>query len=47
MNRLTLRLTWLAVKAVYWLLPIAWTLCKIAVYLLLAALGLTVLVIIL
>lgn len=47
MNRFTLRLTWLAVKAAEWLLPIAWTLCKIAFYLLLLSLALFILVIIL
>lgn len=47
MNRFTLRLTWLAVKAAEWLLPIAWTLCKIAFYLFCLALALAILVIIL
>lgn len=47
MNRFTLRLTWLAVKAAEWLLPIAWTLCKIAFYLLLLFVVLFFLVIIL
>lgn len=47
MNRFTLRLTWLAVKLAEWLLPIAWTLCKIAFYLFLSALALMILVIIL
>ena len=47
MNRFTLRLTWLAVKSAEWLLPIAWTLCKIAFYLFISALVLLALVIIL
>lgn len=47
MNRLTLRLTWLTVKAAEWLLPFAWTLCKIAFWLFVLALGLMILVIVL
>lgn len=47
MNKFTLRLTWLAVKAAEWLLPVLWWLCRLAFYLFILALVLTVLVIIL